>query len=158
MTLHPPRVTVDNIRVLHDYLVIKPLAVPARKAGGLIEMPGTATERERNHHGVVLAVGPGDFNEPGTARVPMSLGVGDLVFFGKYSGTEEELGDRTVLVMRESECRISVPAGSFTVVEHADAKLDHLAESWCEVCDGIPLEQAAKERLELEREALVVKP
>lgn len=148
---HPDRVTIDRLDVLHDYLVVRPLAPPSKKAGGLLHMPEIAQERERSHRGIVLALGPGDFNEPGTARMPMTIGVGDLVFFGKFSGTEEEVGGRTVLVMRESELRFCVRAGMFATVEHENPKFDHLIEDWCDICHGVPLEQAAAERLELER-------
>jgi chaperonin GroES len=151
---HPDRVTVEKLQLLHDYLVVRPLAVPSKK--GRFHMPETASERERSHRGVVLAIGPGDFNEPGTARVPMSIRVDDLVFFGKFSGTEEEVGGHTVLVMRESECRMSVAAGAYRIVSHEDARFDHLVEDWCEICHGIPLEQAAREQLALEREQLLV--
>lgn len=151
---HPDRVTVAKLQLLHDYLVVRPLAVPSKK--GRFHMPETASERERSHSGIVLAVGPGDFNEPGTARVPMSVAVGDLVFFGKFSGTEEAVGGATVLVMRESECRLRVPAGAFAVVQHEDERFDHLVEDWCEICHGIPLEQAARTELAREREQLLV--
>jgi chaperonin GroES len=151
---HPDRITVDRIAVLHDYIVVRPLAQSSRKAGSLMHMPEIAQERERSHRGIVLAVGPGDFNEPGTARVPMSVQVGDLVFYGKFSGTEEELGGRTVLVMRESELRLC--AQHYRIVEHENPKFDHLVEDWCDICHGQPIEQAAAERLELERAQLMV--
>jgi chaperonin GroES len=150
---HPKRVTVEKLKILHDYVVVRPLAQPSR--AGAVHIPESASARERSHCGIVLAVGPGDWNEPGTARVPMALAAGDLVYFGKYSGTEEELDDRTVLVMRESEVRLTVGAGDFAIVEHENPKLDHLVEQWCEVCDGLPLEEAAARRLALEREQLV---
>lgn len=151
--LDPDRVTVEKLKVLHDYLVIRPLAVPSKLAGSRIHMAETSSERERSHRGIVLAVGPGDFNEPGTALVPMTIEAGDLVFFGKYAGTEERVGADLVLVMRESETRFCVPEGKYKLVEHGDPKLDHLVEDWCEVCHGVPEEEAAAARLELEREA-----
>lgn len=151
---HPHRITLEKLRVLHDYLVIQPLAPPSKKAGGLMFMPEAAGERERSHRGIVLQHGPGDFNEAGTALVPMSIQPGDLVFFGKYAGTEEEIGGGSVIVMREAECRFCVPAGAFEVVAHPEnPKLNHLVEDWCDVCHGIPLEEEAKARLEQERQA-----
>lgn len=131
----PTAVTIAKLKILHDYLVVRPLAPPSKKQGSLMHMPGTAAERERSSRGIVLVVGPGDWNEPGTARMPMSIAVGDLVFFGKYAGTEEEIGGAKVLVMREPECRMSVPAGAFQVVTHESAALDHLVEDYCDVCE-----------------------
>lgn len=151
---HPNRITLDKLTLLADFIVVKPLAVPSRFAGSKIHMADTASERERSHSGVVIAVGPGDFNEKGTALVPMTIEPGDLVFYGKYSGTEERIGLDVVLVMRESECRFCVRAGKFELVTHDDPKLDHLVESWCEACHGQPEEDAARERLAIEREQL----
>lgn len=152
-TNHPNRVRVDTLRVLHDYVVVRPLAVPSKLAGGLLHMPDTAGERERSHRGIVLVTGPGDWNEPGTALLPMTLQPSDLVFYGKYAGTEERIGPDVVLVMREQECRFSVPTGRYELVTHDDPRLDHLVEDFCEICHGIPAEQAAADSLELEREA-----
>lgn len=151
---HPDRVTVEKLKVLQDYIVVRPLAVPSKMAGSRIHMAETSTERERSHRGIVLSVGPGDWNEPGTQLVPMRVDVGDLVFYGKYAGTEERIGTQLVLVMREAELRFAVPPGKYQLVEHEDARFDHLVEDWCDVCHGIPEEEAAKQRLELEREAL----
>jgi chaperonin GroES len=123
---HPNRITIEKLKILHDYLVVRPLAVPSKLIGGRMLMPDTAGERERSHRGIVLGTGPGDFNEPGTALVPMTLDPGDLVFFGKYSGTEERIGPHVVLVMREAECRFCVPAGRYELVDHPeDSKLAH---------------------------------
>jgi chaperonin GroES len=153
---HPRAVTLDKLRILHDFVVVRPLAPPSKAHGGLVHMPEIAQERERSHRGIVVVCGPGDWNEYGTARVPMTVRPGDLVFFGKYAGTQESVGGQSVLVMREPECRMSVPSGNFELVLHDDAKLDHLVEDWCEVCHGIPLEQASAERLALEREQQLV--
>jgi chaperonin GroES len=148
---HPMRVTPQKLRLLHDYVLVQPLAAPVKK--GLLFMPENAGVRERNSRGLVLAVGPGDYNQAGTAIVPMSVQVGDLVMFGKYSGTEEEFDGQTVLAMRETECRLSVPAGSFEVVRHDDPKHHHLVEDFCTICYGDPEAEAAA-RLEGEREKL----
>lgn len=148
---HDDRVTVQKLKVLADFLVVRPLAVPSKMAGQLMHMPDSAGERERSHRGIVVATGPGDWNEPGTALVPMSIETGDLVFFGKYAGTEERIGLDVVLVMRESECRFCVAEGRYQLVSHEDPKLDHLIEDYCEVCHGIPEAEAAKEALAFER-------
>jgi chaperonin GroES len=151
---HPDRVTVEKLKVLHDYVVVRPLAPPSKK--GLIHIAETSAERERSHRGVVLAVGAGDWNEAGTALVPMTIEAGDLVFFGKYAGTLEEFGGAEVLVMRERELRLAISEGRYQLVEHPEApKLAHLVEDWCEVCHGKPLEEAAAAELARQREELV---
>lgn len=151
---HPARVTVQKLRLLHDYILVRPLAAPLKKAGGLMFMPETAGARERNSRGLVVAVGPGDYNAAGTAILPVSVSHGDLVYFGKYAGTEEEFDGQTVLAMRETECRLRVFAGDFRIIEHDDPKLNHLVEDWCDVCYGDP-EAEAKARLEAERARFV---
>lgn len=148
---HPERVTVDKLKLLHDFVLVVPLATPLKKTGGTMFIPETAGSRERNSRGIVVSVGPGDFNTAGTTILPMSVDVGDLVYFGKYAGTEEEFDGETVLAMRETECRLRVRAGSFKLVTHDDPKLNHLVEDWCDVCYGDP-EAEAKARLEAARE------
>lgn len=150
---HPKRVTPQTLRLQHDYVLVRPLAPPVKKAGALMFMPESAGERERNSRGVVLAVGPGDYNQMGTTRLPMGVEVDDLVFFGKYAGTEEEFDGQRLLCMREVEIRLTVPAGHYELVEHEDPRLYHLAEDWCDVCYGDP-EAEAKTRLEEAREQL----
>lgn len=152
---HPKRVTAQTLRLQHDYVLVRPLAPPLKRAGGRMFMPESAGERERNSRGVVLAVGPGDYNQIGTSRLPVEIQPGDLVFFGKYAGTDEEFDGQRLLVMRETEIRLTVPALQFEVVEHEDAKLNHLVEDWCDVCYGDP-EAEAKERLETARVQLAM--
>lgn len=152
---HPSRVTVEKLKLLHDYLAIEPLAAPSKK--GRVFMPDASSERERSHRGIVLAMGPGDFNEAGTALLPMTCDVGDLVFFGKYAGTVEEFGGREILVMRERELRLRISEGGYEVIRHAEKpKLSHLVEDWCEVCHGVP-EEEAKRFLEQQQAAEAAK-
>ena len=47
--------------------------------------------------GTVIAVGPGKKDEP------MTVKTGDKVLYGKYSGTEINVGDEKYLIMRESD-------------------------------------------------------
>lgn len=150
---HPQRVTPARLRLLHDYLAVRPLAVSTRNAGGSLFIPDNAGARERSQRGVVVSVGPGEFTDAGV-RLPMSIKAGDLVFFGKYAGTEEDFGGRSLLIMRETECRVSVPAGEFVTIEHENPKLDHLVEDYCEACHGDP-DAEARVRLEEERAKLV---
>ena len=52
--------------------------------------------------GKIIAAGPGKVSENGTV-VKMTLKAGDTVLYGKYSGTEINLEDNDVLIMRESD-------------------------------------------------------
>ena len=83
-----------NIRPLADRVIIEPAAAETKTASGII-MPDTAQEKPQR--GTVIAVGPGKKDEP------MTVTVGDVVLYGKYSGTEfkYEVGD--YLIMREAD-------------------------------------------------------
>ena len=70
-----------NIRPLADRVIIEPAAAETKTASGII-IPDTAQEKPQK--GIVVAVGPGKKDEP------MSVSVGDVVLYGKYSGTEVE--------------------------------------------------------------------
>jgi chaperonin GroES len=89
-----------KIRPLEDRVVIEPFEAEERTAGGIV-LPDTA--RERPHQGKVIAAGPGKLLEKTGERGQMSLKVGDVVFYGKYSGTEVELDGTKVVVIRESD-------------------------------------------------------
>jgi chaperonin GroES len=74
-----------KIRPLKDRIVVKPIEEETRTAGGIF-LPDTAKERPQK--GKVVAVGPGKFIEGKGDRIPMPLKAGEMVFFGKYAGTE----------------------------------------------------------------------
>ena len=67
--------------------------------GGII-IPDTA--KEKPQQGKVLAVGNGKVNDAGK-RVPLDVGTGDLILFGKYSGQEIKLEGEEYLIMKEDD-------------------------------------------------------
>jgi len=85
-----------NIRPLSDRVVIKRLPHEEKSKGGII-IPDSASE-ERGQTGKVVAVGPGRFIDG--EIVPMTVKVGDIVVFGKYSGTEVS---SDLIIIREEE-------------------------------------------------------
>ncbi|MEM1094138.1 MAG: co-chaperone GroES [Bacteroidota bacterium] len=87
-----------TITPLGDRVVVKPQAAEEKTAGGLF-IPDTA--KEKPQRGTVVAVGKGKV-ENGT-KVEMTVKEGDTVLYGKYAGTEINLGDDDVLIMRESD-------------------------------------------------------
>ncbi len=86
--------TQVNIKPLADRVLIQPSAAEQKTAGGII-IPDTA--KEKPQRGTVVAVGPGKKDEPLTVKV------GDLVLYGKYSGTEITVEGHDYLIMRESD-------------------------------------------------------
>jgi chaperonin GroES len=88
-----------KLRPLHDRIVVRPLEAEEKTAGGIV-IPDTA--REKPIRGEVVAVGAGVRTETGKL-VPLEVKAGDLVLFGKYSGTEIEFEGEHLLVMREAD-------------------------------------------------------
>ncbi|MGH6924644.1 MAG: co-chaperone GroES [Propylenella sp.] len=88
-----------KFRPLHDRIVIRRLEGEDKTKGGII-VPDTA--KEKPLEGEVVAVGPGARDEAGRL-VPVDLRAGDLVLFGKWSGTEVKIDGEELLIMKESD-------------------------------------------------------
>ncbi len=86
--------TKMNIKPLADRVLVEPAAAEEKTAGG-IYIPDTA--KEKPQRGTVVAVGPGKKDEPTTVKE------GDVVLYGKYSGTELQVEGKDLLIMRESD-------------------------------------------------------
>ena len=88
-----------KFRPLHDRVLIKVLDSEAKTAGGII-IPDTA--KEKPQEGEVIAVGPGGKTEEGKL-LPMDVKIGDIVLFGKWSGTEVKIDNKEYSIMKESD-------------------------------------------------------
>ena len=88
-----------KFRPLHDRVLIKVLDSEEKTSGGII-IPDTA--KEKPQEGEVVAVGPGAMNETGKLA-PMDVKVGDVVLFGKWSGTEVKIDGKEYSIMKESD-------------------------------------------------------
>lgn len=83
-----------NIKPLADRVLIKPVAAEEKTIGGII-IPDSAKEKPAK--GEVVAVGAGTKDEQ------MTLAEGDIVLYGKYSGTEIEHEGEKYLIMRQND-------------------------------------------------------
>lgn len=88
-----------KIRPLHDRVIIKRQEEERTSPGGIV-IPDSATEKPIR--GKVVAVGNGKILEDGSVR-KLDLKKGDIVLFGKYSGTEVKVDGEELLVMREED-------------------------------------------------------
>jgi chaperonin GroES len=88
-----------KIRPLGDRAIVKRLESETKTAGGIL-IPDSATEKPSK--GKILAVGPGKSIKGGKHR-PLAVKVGDVVLFGKYSGTEFKEGKDEFVVLREED-------------------------------------------------------
>ena len=88
-----------NIRPLHDRVIIRRMEEEKTSPGGIV-IPDSATEKPVK--GEVVALGNGKILESGDVR-PLDVKVGDIILFGKYSGTEVSVDGEELLVMREDD-------------------------------------------------------
>jgi chaperonin GroES len=88
-----------KFKPLHDRVAVRRLEEEERTAGGII-IPDSA--KEKPMRGEIVAIGQGTQNEAGQL-IPLSVQIGDLVLFGKWSGTEVKVGDEELLIMKESD-------------------------------------------------------
>lgn len=83
-----------NVKPLADRVLIEPAEAEKVTAGGII-IPDSAKEKPLK--GKVIAVGHGTKDEE------MVVKPGDCVLYGKYAGTEIEVEDSKLLIMRQSD-------------------------------------------------------
>jgi chaperonin GroES len=88
-----------KFRPLHDRVLIEVSDSEEKTSGGII-IPDTA--KEKPQEGNVVAVGSGSKTEDGKT-IPMDVKVGDVVLFGKWSGTEIKIDGKEYSIMKESD-------------------------------------------------------
>ncbi len=88
-----------KIRPLQDRIVVKRLEGESKTKGGII-IPDSA--KEKPIEGKVVAVGNGKVMKDGKVR-PIDVKVGDVVLFGKYSGTEIKIEGEEHVLIREDD-------------------------------------------------------
>ena len=88
-----------KFRPLHDRVVIRRVEGEAKSKGGII-IPDNA--KEKPQEGEVIAVGPGSRDDSGRLN-PIDVAAGDIVLFGKWSGTEVKIDGEDLLIMKESD-------------------------------------------------------
>jgi len=88
-----------RIEPLDDRIVVEPVEAEKKTKGGIV-LPDTAQEKPQQ--GKVVAVGPGRVLDSGE-RAPVPVKKGDKVLYGKYGGTEIEVGGVTYMILRESD-------------------------------------------------------
>ena len=88
-----------GFRPLHDRVLVRRIDAEEKTAGGII-IPDTA--KEKPQQGEVIAVGPGGRDEDGEL-IPLDVKAGDIILFGKWSGTEVKIDGEELLIMKESD-------------------------------------------------------
>lgn len=88
-----------KIRPLDNRVVVQRLEEERTSAGGIV-IPDSAAEKPMK--GKVLVVGPGKTMENGD-KLAVAVKEGEIVLFGKYSGTEIKIDGQELVVMREDD-------------------------------------------------------
>ncbi len=83
-----------KIQPLSDRVVVEPQPAETKTASGLF-IPDSA--KEKPQQGKIVAVGKGKKDHD------MTVKVGDMVLYGKYSGSELKLDGNDYLIMREDD-------------------------------------------------------
>ena len=91
--------TKIKIQPLGDRVIVKALEPKEVRKGGII-IPETA--KEKPQEGEVVAVGKGKLTPEGKL-IAMEIKAGDVVLYGKYSGTEIKINEEEYLIMREED-------------------------------------------------------
>ena len=84
---------------MYDRVVVERLPEERKTAGGIV-IPDNATEKPIQ--GKVVSIGKGKRLENGDFGA-LLVKVGDVILFGKYSGTEVKVDGKEYLVMREDD-------------------------------------------------------
>jgi len=84
---------------LDDRIVVLAEEAEDKTAGGIL-LPDSA--KQKPQQGKVVAAGPGRLTDAGT-RAALGVKVGDTVLYGKYSGSDVEVGGTEYKILRESD-------------------------------------------------------
>ncbi len=88
-----------KVRPLGDRVLVEVLEAEEKTKGGIV-LPDTA--KEKPQQAKIVAVGKGKVTDEGK-KVPLEVKEGDIVLFGKYSGTELKVDDRNLLMLKEED-------------------------------------------------------
>ena len=88
-----------KITPLDDRILIRQLESEDMTEGGIV-LPDSAKEKPQK--GIVEAVGKGKLGKGGK-RIESSLKKGDMVLFGKYSGSDIKVSGEEYKIMKENE-------------------------------------------------------
>ncbi len=99
----PVKDVVSPIKPLGDRVIVRPLTdaeAGTTSPSGII-IPDSA-KKEKPEQGIVIAVGPGKWDEDGEKRLPLEVKVGDRVIFSKYGYDEVKIDKADYFIVGES--------------------------------------------------------
>lgn len=99
-----------DIKPLNDRIVVLQESKETVTSSGLV-LPDSAQEKPQR--GKVVATGPGKILDNGK-KAPMEIQVGDIVLYGKWSGTEVKVKGTDYVMMRQEDVLAIVEGGAKT--------------------------------------------
>lgn len=88
-----------KVKPLGDKVLVEVLEAEEMTKGGIL-LPDTA--KEKPQQGKVVSVGKGKVTDDGKTVAP-EVKEGDIVLYGKYSGTELKIDERNLLMLKEED-------------------------------------------------------
>lgn len=88
-----------TLKPLADRVIVQQAAAEEKTASGIL-LPDAAKEKPTK--GKVIAVGPGKLGDNGKRHL-LAVEKGDVVYYGKYSGTDVEVDGVKFVILRESD-------------------------------------------------------
>ncbi|MBL7070946.1 MAG: co-chaperone GroES [Candidatus Omnitrophica bacterium] len=88
-----------KIQPLGDRIVVEVLEAKEKTKGGIV-LPETA--KEKPQEGKIVAVGRGKTADDGKT-IPLEVKVGDTILYGKYAGTEVNIDEKELLIIKEED-------------------------------------------------------
>jgi len=88
-----------KLKPLQDRVIVKQAEAEEKTKSGII-LPDAAKEKPTK--GKVIAVGGGKTDDNGKVH-PLNVKVGEVVYYGKYSGTDVEVDGEKLVILRESD-------------------------------------------------------
>ncbi len=96
-----------DIKPINDRIVVLQESKETFTSSGLV-LPDSAQEKPQR--GTVVATGPGKILDNGK-KIPMEIKVGDVVLYGKWSGTEVKVKGVDYVMMRQEDVLAIVEGG-----------------------------------------------
>ncbi|MFH1665839.1 MAG: co-chaperone GroES [Candidatus Omnitrophota bacterium] len=88
-----------KVKPLGDRVLVEVLEAEEKTKGGIV-LPDNAQEKPQQAK--VISVGKGKFSDDGKI-IPMEVKAGDIVLFGKYSGTELKIDGDSFMMLKEDD-------------------------------------------------------
>ncbi|MFH1836508.1 MAG: co-chaperone GroES [Candidatus Omnitrophota bacterium] len=88
-----------KVKPLYDRILVEVLEAEEKTKGGIL-LPDNA--KEKPQQAKVVAVGKGRVSDEGKL-IELEVKTGDVILFGKYSGTELKIDGKELMMLKEED-------------------------------------------------------